>query len=334
MIITSTNIAMASDRRLEISDSRTERLRIWIDAPAPAPADDKVTLTPQAQQASLCELEEAAADDPKLTMIRTLIEALTGRKIRFLRAEDLQPAAAAPAPPAMAPEGSSQGPQRVGWGISYDMTESHTEAENTNFQAAGIIRTSDGKEIQFTLAVQIARSFTSSASLSFRAGDALIDPLVVNFNGPASLLADQRFSFDLNADGASESLPYLRGGSGYLAFDANGDGLINNGRELFGPRTGDGFAELAAYDEDGNGWIDEGDAAYRNLAVWTIGEDGTETISGLKSNGIGAIFTGSADTAFSLKDDQNATRGRIRSTGLYLTESGKAGSIQQLDLAV
>jgi hypothetical protein len=36
-----------------------------------------------------------------------------------------------------------------------------------------------------------------------------------------------------------------------------------NGAELFGARSGDGFAELAALDGDGNGWIDEGDAAWQ-----------------------------------------------------------------------
>ena len=41
-------------------------------------------------------------------------------------------------------------------------------------------------------------------------------------------------------------------GSGYLALDKNGDGTINDGSELFGTRNGDGFADLAQYDEDGN----------------------------------------------------------------------------------
>jgi hypothetical protein len=45
------------------------------------------------------------------------------------------------------------------------------------------------------------------------------------------------------------------------------DGRVNDGRELFGPRTGDGFAELAAYDDDGNNWIDENDGIHDNLSI-------------------------------------------------------------------
>jgi hypothetical protein len=45
------------------------------------------------------------------------------------------------------------------------------------------------------------------------------------------------------------------------------DGRVNDGRELFGPITGDGFAELAAYDDDGNNWIDENDGIYDNLSI-------------------------------------------------------------------
>lgn len=30
--------------------------------------------------------------------------------------------------------------------------------------------------------------------------------------------------------------------------------MINDGNELFGPQTGDGFAQMATHDEDNNGW--------------------------------------------------------------------------------
>jgi hypothetical protein len=180
----------------------------------------------------------------------------------------------------------------------------------------------------------MARSFSSSASISLRAGDALLDPLVINFNGPAAMLTDQKFSFDLNADGNNEAMPFVQGGSGILAFDRNGDGRVNNGSELFGPLTGNGFAELSKYDADGNGWIDEKDEVYQQLSIWTKATDGTDILMGLKASGVGAIFTGYADTSFALKDDANNLRGQIRRTGLYLNETGKAGSIQQLDVAV
>ncbi len=37
---------------------------------------------------------------------------------------------------------------------------------------------------------------------------------------------------------------------------------INDGSELFGTSSGDGFKDLATYDEDENGWIDENDSIF------------------------------------------------------------------------
>ena len=45
-------------------------------------------------------------------------------------------------------------------------------------------------------------------------------------------------------------------------------------------------------DGDGNGWIDERDASYSQLRVWTPGADGnTAALIGLKAAGVGAIAT-------------------------------------------
>lgn len=78
----------------------------------------------------------------------------------------------------------------------------------------------------------------------------LTDPLVINLDGNIAGLSDQKFMFDIDADGEEESISYLQGGSGYLALDKNGDGVINDGSELFGTKSGDGFADLAEYDAD------------------------------------------------------------------------------------
>lgn len=335
MIVTHTNLFMTGESRLEKTDSQRETLKVWVDPPQAVSAGDTVTLSPEALEASSLSPEDVIENDPKLLLIKRLIEAMTGQEIQILSAEDLaQSTREDPDISGLAQEASSEGSERAGWGVRYDCEETHTETETSSFQAAGIVKTADGMEIPFTLDLRMARSFTSSTSISFRAGDALIDPLVVNFNGPATLLTDQRFSFDLDADGRDESIPFVGGGSGLLAFDRNGDGQINDGRELFGPATGNGFAELSNLDGDDNGWIDERDAAYEGLSIWTKAADGTDVLRGLKESGVGAIFTGCADTAFSLKDNANDLVAQVRRTGLYLTESGRAGSVQQVDIAV
>jgi len=100
--------------------------------------------------------------------------------------------------------------------------------------------------------------------------------LAVQISYKASGLGNTKFLFNL--DSVKEDLPMIRPGSGFLALDLNNDGIIINGNELFGPRTGNGFAELSVYDEDGNNLIDENDPVYDQLSVWTINQQGNEVL--------------------------------------------------------
>ena len=43
-------------------------------------------------------------------------------------------------------------------------------------------------------------------------------------------------------------------------------------------KTGNGFSELAEYDSDGNGWIDENDEVYDQLKVWVKDENGKDKL--------------------------------------------------------
>lgn len=229
----------------------------------------------------------------------------------------------------------SDEPERVGWGLDYHYKEEHYESEKMTFNAQGMVKTVDGREIHLDAALSMSREFISSKELSIKAGDALIDPLVINFSGnPAQLDDNMKVEFDLDMDGNNDQLAYLTPGSGYLALDKNEDGNINNGRELFGPSTGNGFDELAQYDEDGNGWIDENDSIYDKLRVWNKTPDGEETLLALGQTGVGAIYLGSASTKFSLTDGLDGLNGQLKESGIYLNENGTVGTIQELDLAI
>ena len=147
-------------------------------------------------------------------------------------------------------------------------------------------------------------------------------------------LGQMKTFFDLDADGKEEEMSFVGKGSGFLALDKNGDGTINDGSELFGTQSGDGFKDLAAYDKDGNGWIDEADDIFKDLKVWTKDEEGNNKLLNLKEAGVGAIYLGSADTQFSLNNEQNKTNAVIRKTGIYLKESGEVGTVQHVDFAL
>jgi hypothetical protein len=126
----------------------------------------------------------------------------------------------------------------------------------------------------------------------------------------------------------------LRPGSGMLVLDRNGDGIVNDGSELFGPRTGQGFAELAQFDEDGNRFIDEGDSIYHRLRIWTMNEDGSSQLVALGDKNIGAIFLGHVSTPFQLKDSGNQSLGEVVRSGIYLSQDGQVGAVQEINLSV
>lgn len=207
---------------------------------------------------------------------------------------------------------------------------------NTALQvgAKGIIKTAD-KEISLDLNFNLSQSFVrqnfsiSQQLVSFR----LVDPLVINLLGELpSLDENTTFSFDIDSDGQLDQISQLKSGSGFLALDKNGNGKIDDGNELFGAKTGDGFGELGAYDEDGNGWIDENDSIFAGLRVWLNGSEGSRLI-GLGEAGVGAIFLGSVDSSFELKNSSDDTLGVLQKSGVFLFESGEAGAIAHIDIA-
>ena len=222
-----------------------------------------------------------------------------------------------------------------GAGESYYSSFYYSEQETTCFNAKGTVVTADGRQIPFSVNLEMSRSFTMAAQEYIEIGKPrLCDPLVINLSGNGADVTDQKFFFDLDADGEAEEISALASGSGYLALDKNGDGEINDGSELFGTASGNGFADLAAYDADGNGWIDEADEIFSRLKVWIRNADGTSKLLSLKEAGVGAICLGSEDTEFSLNSlTDNHTNAVVRKTGIFLYENGGCGTVQQLDLA-
>lgn len=213
--------------------------------------------------------------------------------------------------------------------------ESYTyEAEAVSYSATGVINTADGQQISVDVSMNMSREFAQYTSVSVERNMEFLDPLVVNYAGTAASLSDETYSFDLNADGATEEISFAGEGSGFLALDKNRDGKINDGTELFGPQTGSGFAELRKYDKDNNGWIDENDDVYSKLSVWSKDKDGNDVMYTLKEADVGAIFLGDVATEFSLNDAQNNTKGIVRSTSFFLKDSGGAGTVSHIDLSL
>lgn len=345
MKIASAQVRMESAHAATTQRQVRESLRAWTGPRRPdfeaAPQAASVVAisdaarTSQADQAGgLQEAIDEAENSPQLQLIRAMIEALTGRPIRLLRADDLHAGVepATPPNPQPAPAAAAAG---AGWGVEYERHESYDETEQTRYSAEGLIRTRDGVEIRFSVSLSMSRAYHEESDVSIRAGDGRRkDPLVLNFDGRAAELSTARYRFDLDGDGTTDAVPLLGGGSGYLALDRNGDGRIGSGAELFGPQSGDGFAELAREDADGNHWIDENDPVFERLRIWSPSANGDGALQTLRQRDVGALYLGRLATPFALRSDGNDSLGAVRSSGIYLTEAGQAGTVQQIDLSV
>ena len=307
----------------------------------PVQISDAGKMAQSSEASTIQDSIDAVENDPRIRLLRAMIAMMTGHDAKVFDAGDLQADSATPAVATSnpSPQSSQAAPaqqQSAGFSGEYTRHESYSETEQTSFQASGVVHTSDGKEISFSLSLSMTRSYheESDVSINFGAARQQKDPLVINFDGNAAQLTSQRFKFDLNSDGQTEDINFVAGGSGFLALDKNADGKINNGSELFGAQTGNGFAELSTLDGDHNGWIDENDAAYAQLRVWTKDSAGNDQLTTLKQANVGAISLASVETSFDLKDSNNAQQGQIRSSGVYLSDDGRAGTVQQVDLTV
>ena len=360
MKIAASDLALQSNHLAWKREESTEDLRAWrgerpdfegrenrmasISAAARQAFANELAVPPAPTYASCGEAQaidqacEAAENDPFIVLIKRMIELLTGEEVRTIDLDDFAANIRQVETQSQTASLESTNSGQVGWGVEYDYHAVHEEYEKTSLAAEGTIRTADGQEISFKLDLEMSRYFREETSVSVRAGDAVRkDPLVVNFAGTAAQLADlngQRFKFDLDGDGKMENLPLFASGSGYLALDLNDNGRIDSGRELFGPGTGNGFGELARLDDDGNGWIDENDAAFDRLSVWTPDAEGKGSLKSLAELEIGALGLAHVATPFALRGSENTDLGMVKSSGVYLTENGHAGNLQEIDLTV
>ena len=181
--------------------------------------------------------------------------------------------------------------------------------------------------------------------------DRRIDPLVFDLDGDGITtisIDESNTFFDLDNSGFAERTSWIGQGEGLLAYDRNGDGIINGGNELFGDRTlmkdgktlaPSGFAALAEYDDNKDGKIDNNDAIYTLLRIWQDSDgDGITSAGELKqlvelgivSIGLSYSNTGVTDSAnnvqvrtgtFTLAD------GSSRLTGEYLLNRDPLQSI-------
>lgn len=304
-----------------------QRITLRTQAAAPAAA------TPTRR----IETPEFDPDDPanlyagRIGLLKALVEAFIGHDIDLLGAKPQASDSgdATPQVPVTQAAPTTAPAQRVARAASVEIMRVH-ESELTEVAFQGQFATADGGMIGVDLHYRLEREYTAT-TINASAGSAnMRDPVVLNFDGKGVRLNPERTDFDLDSDGQDESIPTLAAGSAYLALDTDGNGIIDRGKELFGPSTNNGFVELAQWDKDGNGFIDSADPVFDKLLLFRPGEE----LQTLADRDVGAIFLGAVASAARLTDSRNQSLGQLRATSFYLTNSGGAGLVQELDLAV
>jgi hypothetical protein len=217
-------------------------------------------------------------------------------------------------------------------GVTSELTASRTtvETESLAFSAEGSVTTADGRQVSFDVDLEMYRQTVRSTQVRLTAGAGEPepkDPLALNF-GTAPSLTARRAMVDLDGDGVAESLPFVGDGAAYLALDRNGNGVVDDGGELFGPASGNGFAELASYDKNGDGWIDEADPVFAQLRLWGSADG---PLQSLAEGGVGAIGLANVASPFRLQAG-GQTLGELRASGIWLGENGSVGTVHQVDV--
>lgn len=323
MKVATSSLALESTSLHRVTETHQARLEVWAAPPAaplaPQSSAPQVPATTDAPDEDLTSVETSA--DKLLVEWLLVGKRFSTGTIDFARIEATAPSEATQKPPQ--PPAAAGQPQ---FGASFDAVHTRVEQEGYAFRATGLVELADGRKIALDVSAAQVRQTVETSEVHLRVGAAKKqDPLVVNLAASTATLSNQKVDFDLNGDGKTERISTLGPGSVFLALDRNGNSAIDDGRELFGPSSGNSFGELSALDADKNGWIDELDESFSALLLFRPETGMTQSLA---EAGIGALSTASAQTRFGLEG------GEVARTGLYLREDGGAGTLQHLDLEV
>ena len=227
-------------------------------------------------------------------------------------------------------------------GEQVQVEEWFTREQSLSYQMQGQFQLDD-KQISLSYEFHLSSESTRYRRFATRAGN-LQDPLLVQFGNQSLGHIEGGQAFDINSDNSLDTLPIFSGDVGYLVFDQNANGRADDGSELFGPASGNGFHELAAFDSNQNGFIDKEDEHFDQLYLWQpSAQSETEGDSepgaqqrwlSLDEAGIMAINLSAIDTPYSFYDENDQLLAQMRRSSFAIGENGRGYGVHQVDVRI
>ena len=168
-----------------------------------------------------------------------------------------------------------------------------------------------------------------------------VDPMVLDLDGDGiettAPSSTNPILFDHDGDGIKNGTGWIKSDDGFLVLDRNGNGLIDNGTELFGDSTPlnaggkavDGFAALVDQDTNQDGKVNAQDANWNNLKIWRdLNQDGISQaaeLSTLAALGINGLNTGKTANSQVLPNGNE-----IADLGTYTKTDGSVATLGEV----
>lgn len=173
----------------------------------------------------------------------------------------------------------------------------------------------------------------------------IYDPITLDLNGDGiHALAANGFAgalFDHDNDGIRTATGWVNKEDGLLVRDLNGNGIIDNGSELFGDNTtladgskaAHGFVALAELDSNSDGKVDALDKAFNELKVWVdANSDGVSQASELRT--LMDLDIQSLDVAYQDVNQNLGNGNSIQQLGNYTKADGSTAQMGDAWFAV
>ncbi len=177
--------------------------------------------------------------------------------------------------------------------------QTKTDLLSISDQAMNLSKNTETSRSDVSLEIREQASLSFSMQATETAEVEKSDPLALDLNGDGlrTTGVENGVLFDINGDGIKEKSSFVSGGDAFLAYDKNGNGMIDGAKELFGDSNGyqHGFSELAFYDDNQDGKIDSSDAIYDQLQLFSMDKNQQQQLSSLSELGIASISTGYSD---------------------------------------